>query len=281
MFAFLRSLVLMVVIVMGTVKAYYDVPLVNENPYAFAGVGLLILLVLGWLFPRFSLFLVKLAVFSVIVYFICHSKGWDLSFLRAKPAASKPEKITETVNENIDNTLDKIKDALQLEKEEVKKFTAKNPPVISGSNLRIGGETVQLYGIDAPDMEQVCWTRFGNIYSCGKLAKEEMQKLVGGKSVSCENKGKRSGKIVATCYVDGEDLAGVMVHYGWAVADRAVTNTYVEEEKSAHDKKLGLWSGRFQAPWVWRAKYPTNEPEDLPEEESYSPFQKIMEIFQK
>ena len=55
-------------------------------------------------------------------------------------------------------------------------------------------------------------------------------------------------------FVDGDDIAALMVHDGWAIADKRQTNKYVEEEKSAYLKKTGIWNGYFEEPAKWRAK---------------------------
>ena len=88
----------------------------------------------------------------------------------------------------------------------------------------------------------------------------ELNAFLNAGEITCalENK-DTSGVRNATCYVDEEDIAALMVHDGWAVADKKQSQKYVEEEKSAYLRKAGLWSGKFEAPWVWRAKHAKDE----------------------
>jgi endonuclease YncB( thermonuclease family) len=44
-----------------------------------------------------------------------------------------------------------------------------------------------------------------------------------------------------------------MVAQGWAVAYRQYSRAYVKDEERAHTARLGIWSGRFVMPAVWRA----------------------------
>ena len=54
------------------------------------------------------------------------------------------------------------------------------------------------------------------------------------------------------CMQAGEDLNGWLVRQGYGVAYRKYSLDYVPQEKAAHKEQLGLWSGRFVMPWLWR-----------------------------
>ena len=43
-----------------------------------------------------------------------------------------------------------------------------------------------------------------------------------------------------------------MVKNGWALAYRKYSRDYIDEEKEAKHKKMGMWAGKFTAPWRWR-----------------------------
>ena len=43
---------------------------------------------------------------------------------------------------------------------------------------------------------------------------------------------------------------------GWALAFRKYSTAYVADEEFAQQRKLGLWSGYFIAPWDWRHRNP-------------------------
>ena len=279
MLSLLMNFILMGLVVIASVKAYYDIPFLNENPKTSASVVLMVIFLLIFTFPKILGFFIKLAIFSSILYAICYTMGWDLSFLKGDISLSDTKKIAETLSDDVTETLNKVQLAVQPNQA----FTVTAPPAVSGSYLNIAGEPAQLYGIDAPSVKQSCKTRFGSKYDCGILAKEELNKIVGNNELSCENRGRNHrGEKVVTCIANGEDIAELMVASGWAVADRSMTNDYVEKEKYAHDKKIGLWAGKFEAPWTWRAKH--QKPSDNEEKKGSgveTPFQKLMGFFGK
>ena len=124
--------------------------------------------------------------------------------------------------------------------------------VYDGRTLVIGDETVRLYGIDAPDLDQTC-TANGKTYPCGNIARTALLDLTAGARVDCTLRGKDDeGRLVALCLADGFDLSLNMVHTGWAVADRGVTARYVVTEDKARLAGRGLWRGEFVRPWLWR-----------------------------
>lgn len=287
MLSFLLNFILMIFVVLASVKAYYDIPFLNENPKTSASVALVIIFLLIWIFPKILGFLIKEAIISAIIYAICNVAGWDLSFLKGDiPDAQKitedAKKVTETISENVTDALNKVQDVVLPEE----KFTIKDSAVVSATQLNAGKETIKLYGIDAPDMGQSCKNTVGNDYSCGEVAKEELYKFVRKNELSCEGKGKnRLGQKIAKCTVNGEDLSKLMVRSGWAVADRRITNDYIADEKYAHDNKIGLWSGKFHAPWEWRSKHSnvsdnkTNSKAKDTNKDTF--FQKLMDFFKK
>jgi endonuclease YncB( thermonuclease family) len=129
-----------------------------------------------------------------------------------------------------------------------------SPRVVDGRTLVVAGETIRLFGIDAPELEQVC-RHGGRDYQCGKVARATLWDLVAGLDVSCtpdaEAAGPRGG-IAATCTAGERELNESMVAAGWALADRAATDRYVAIEADASNARRGLWKGEFEPPWEWR-----------------------------
>ncbi len=63
----------------------------------------------------------------------------------------------------------------------------------------------------------------------------------------------RYGRVVAVCRTAGE-LYAAMVRRGWAVDYTHYSGGhYRPEERDARRERLGIWSGRFEMPWEWRA----------------------------
>ena len=43
-----------------------------------------------------------------------------------------------------------------------------------------------------------------------------------------------------------------MVKNGWAIAYRYYSKDYIEEELEAKTKKIGIWKGSFEEPYIFR-----------------------------
>lgn len=125
--------------------------------------------------------------------------------------------------------------------------------VIDGSHLEVAGRRLKIYGIDAPDPDQTCEDKQGKDYPCGIEARRTLAQLVQGSEVSCQPRGPNQlNETLATCSAGQTDLAQALVAAGWALADRARTLYYEEDELKARTAKLGLWQGAFLSPLEWR-----------------------------
>ena len=127
--------------------------------------------------------------------------------------------------------------------------------IIDGDTIHIGKIKYRLYGIDAPEIKQMCKINNKN-YLCGVEATKFLQSLIkDDESVSCVNKTiDRYKRIVAVCYYLNEDLGKLMVKNGWAIAYRKYSKDYIDEENYAKENKLGIWKGQFIKPYKWRKK---------------------------
>ena len=133
--------------------------------------------------------------------------------------------------------------------------------VIDGDTVTVGGETVRLFGIDAPEADQTCTSAAGDPWPCGAWAAAEVAARFEGSRVSCERLDTdRYGRTVARCREDGADIAESIVAAGLALAYRDYSWDYDLAEKSARVAGRGLWSGRFETPADWRAARREAEP---------------------
>ena len=123
----------------------------------------------------------------------------------------------------------------------------------SGYPFKIDNHFIKLYGIDAPDPQQTCLNERGEDFDCGHVAKLMLERLTMGRATQCQVVGGDfKGNYIATCRLKNVDVGASMVMAGWAVADRDATHVYIPYEEEAHRNRMGLWAGKFVAPWQER-----------------------------
>jgi endonuclease YncB( thermonuclease family) len=123
--------------------------------------------------------------------------------------------------------------------------------VIDGDTIELAGERIRQHGIDAPERDQPC-RRNEVAYLRGVAAAGALSEWLDGEAVTCREQDRdRYGRVVAVCYVSGEDVNAAMVRDGWALAYRRYSTDYVNEEDEARAAGVGLWAGGFMPPWRW------------------------------
>lgn len=126
--------------------------------------------------------------------------------------------------------------------------------VIDADTWDVGGETVRLFGIDAPEMDQDCTRDDGSAWNCGKWAAAEAGRRYEGRRAECRTVNTdRYGRTVARCFVGGTDAARDMVQDGLALAYRQYSMDYDLDEKAAHVRGVGIHEGSIQLPAEFRA----------------------------
>ena len=136
--------------------------------------------------------------------------------------------------------------------------------VIDGDTLVAGGEVLQLRGIDAFELGQICRNPSPphHEHDCGASAKEALESFADleklwGHDITCRAEERdHEGRWLAVC-VGREygDLNRRMVRTGHALAHP--TQTYLAEQKSAMEALTGAWKTVFEDPWVWRKLRPS------------------------
>ena len=126
--------------------------------------------------------------------------------------------------------------------------------VLTGDTLVIAGTTYRLWGIDAPDPDQPCVNGAAQAYACGTTARILLGALTRDRLLTCRVKDRTSsGTALASCVLEGYDLAGLMVASGNAFDDPATSGgAYARQEQEARAERLGMWSGPFVKPADWR-----------------------------
>lgn len=128
--------------------------------------------------------------------------------------------------------------------------------IADGDTLTVAGQTIRLWGIDAPEMHQDC-TRDGSSYPCGEVARSVLAGLIGESRLACSVHDRdRYRRVVAVCTTSGGgELNRMMVRAGWAVDYRRYSRgAYADDEAEARDSRRGLWGGGFTSPDEWRRR---------------------------
>lgn len=132
--------------------------------------------------------------------------------------------------------------------------------VVDGDTLILTDLVVRLHGIDAVEAQQTC-KRGAESWACGQEAKRSLAALVEGKTVECLPRSiDQYGRTVATCTVNGFDLAENLTRSGLAVALPDFSDAYVDAEARSRALRLGIWGGEFQMPRDYRATNPVAPP---------------------
>jgi endonuclease YncB( thermonuclease family) len=119
---------------------------------------------------------------------------------------------------------------------------------------RVGGVTVRLTGIEAPESEQRCGGG-ANRWRCGAVAATVLSRLVNGRRASCSLAGSdEAGRTLGQCSVGQKDVGAELVRQGYVFADGSFLARYASQEREARTAKAGLWNGEAERPAAFRAK---------------------------
>ncbi len=126
---------------------------------------------------------------------------------------------------------------------------------MDGDTLAMGADRLRIHGIDAPEMDQPC-ERGGTRFACGAAARDAMAAILGEGMLSCTqlDTDRYQRRIVRCLDAQGRDIGAELVRQGWALAFTRFSSDYVAQESEARAAGRGLWQGRFDAPWDWRAR---------------------------
>lgn len=133
--------------------------------------------------------------------------------------------------------------------------------VIDGDTIEIHGERIRLNGIDAPESAQFCADAGGRMYRCGVRSAEALAEwLAAASPTNCKFVERdQYGRFVGNCTrADGVSAQKWLVRNGHAMDwPRYSNGAYFGEQSAAKAEKIGIWQGKFQPPWEWRAEHRT------------------------
>lgn len=129
--------------------------------------------------------------------------------------------------------------------------------VIDGDTIEIHGERIRFNGIDAPESAQLCADAGGRTYRCGARSAEALSEWLAASSPTTCKFVERDqyGRFVGNCTrADGTSVQRWLVRNGYAMDwPRYSNGTFAKEQSTAKAEKIGIWQGKFQPPWKWRA----------------------------
>jgi len=124
--------------------------------------------------------------------------------------------------------------------------------VIDGDSIVIAERELELLGIDAPELEQLCYLK-AEPWPCGRVASEALGQFLDGKEVLCrEIVVDGEGRLLGRCSIVGLDAGAELVTRGLAVLDPAYRGYYLRNYREARYNSAGMLGGRFVVPWEWR-----------------------------
>lgn len=130
--------------------------------------------------------------------------------------------------------------------------------VRDGNTIKLGNVTYRLNGIDAPELDQNCIDDHADPWSCGVAARDQLEKLIGGRPVHCDDHGPDRNfrkRHRGVCTVTGEttSLNQEMIAKGFALGpEPSGKGRFGKDQASARDGRLGLWKGCFVSPQEFR-----------------------------
>ena len=134
--------------------------------------------------------------------------------------------------------------------------------VVDGDTLVMRWERIRLLGIDAPELGQSCRRANRQTWPCGRAAKRQLVRLIGGRPVRCRTHGTGYyNRILAICKTGNKagsrrpSLNAALVATGYAVARR---KRWRPAERRAREAGLGIWNGTFTDPASWRKYHPSD-----------------------
>jgi endonuclease YncB( thermonuclease family) len=135
---------------------------------------------------------------------------------------------------------------------------AASATVRDGNTIQLGKVTYRLADTDAPALDQNCIDDHADPWSCGTAARDQLEKLIDGRPVHCEDHGPDKNfrkRHRGVCTVTGEttSLNQEMIAKGFALdLGPSGKGRLRKDQAGAKHGRLGLWKGCFVSPQEFR-----------------------------
>ena len=131
--------------------------------------------------------------------------------------------------------------------------------IIDGDTISLDNKKIRFSGIDAPETnfkgkQQFCLKNTKKI-NCGEISKNSLTKKIINKKLKCliEKEKDIFGRYLGECFISNESVSVYMVRNGLAFDyPKYSKKKYYKHQVYAKNYKLGLWSMKFDYPWIWR-----------------------------
>ncbi|MGJ4943698.1 thermonuclease family protein [Bradyrhizobium sp. HKCCYLS1011] len=136
---------------------------------------------------------------------------------------------------------------------------AASATIRDGDTIQLGDVVFRLDGIDAPELDQLCIDDHADSWSCGVEARDQLVKLIGGRSIRCDDLGAdktRKNRRIGVCTFEGDtvSLNQQIARAGYAVSAEPAAKVHVKDDvATAKDGARGIWKGCFVAPSEFRS----------------------------
>jgi endonuclease YncB( thermonuclease family) len=129
---------------------------------------------------------------------------------------------------------------------------------VDGDTIELSKQRIRLNGVDAPETAQICQDRTGRDYRCGQVAAEALDEwLARSRPTRCVGVSRdQYNRIVADCFrADGQSVQKWLVRSGHALDwPRYSKGAFAPDQAAARAAGSGVWQGRFDPPWEFRAE---------------------------
>jgi endonuclease YncB( thermonuclease family) len=117
--------------------------------------------------------------------------------------------------------------------------------IIDGDTIEIHGTRIRIFGIDAPESDQLCRNEESELYRCGQKASNALFDFIARRPIECvEVDRDRYQRAVAVCTVGGTDIADWLVRNGLALDwPRYSKGDYSDAQAEAKREQRGMWGG--------------------------------------